>query len=301
MAIDDLNDLYLFGRVVEAGGFAAAERQTGIPKSRLSRRVAVLEKELSIKLIHRTAHRFQVTEVGQNVYRHARSIADEMAAVVATVGETLSEPTGLIRVSSSVLIGELMLARWVADFMALHPKVRVCLDLSNRFVDLVAERIDLAIRFASMPLPSADVVARMLGTSRMVMVGSPALLAAHGEPAEISDLDRFPALAQGTFEAIRPWAFKGPGGATVVHHPQPRLVSDNVMALRDAALRGIGLAQLPLDACQEALGNGDLKLLLEHRESIGTPLYAMYPSRHGMPSGARALLAFLEERFRAVM
>jgi DNA-binding transcriptional LysR family regulator len=187
------------------------------------------------------------------------------------------------------------------EFMVLHPKVRVCLDLSNRFVDLVAERFDLAIRYASMPLPSADIVARMLGTSRMVMVGSPALLAAHGEPAEIADLERFPALAQGTFEAIRPWAFKGPDGAAVLHHPHPRFVSDNVMALRDAAVCGIGLAQLPLDACQEALGNGDLKLLLEHRESIGTPLYAMYPSRHGMPSGVRALLTFLEERFRAVI
>jgi DNA-binding transcriptional LysR family regulator len=87
----------------------------------------------------------------------------------------------------------------------------------------------------------------------------------------------------------------------VLHHPQPRFVSDNVIALRDAAVRGIGLAQLPLDACQQALRDGALKLLLEHHESIGTPLYAMCPSRHGMPSSVRALLTFLEERFRAVM
>lgn len=299
MAIDDLNDLYLFGRVVEAGGFAAAERQTGIPKSRLSRRIAALEKELNVRLIQRTAHHFQVTEVGQSVYRHARSITDEVEAVVATVGETLSEPSGLIRVSSSVLIGELMLAGWIADFIALHPKVRVSLDLSNRFVDLVAERIDLAIRFASMPLPSTDVVARALGVSRMVMVGSPALLAAHGEPAEIADLDRFPVLAQGNLDAIRPWGFKQADGTTALHHPQPRLVTDNVLALREAAIRGVGLIQLPLDACHDALREGTLKILLENHESIGTPFYAIYPSRRGMPSAVRALLAFLEERFRA--
>jgi DNA-binding transcriptional LysR family regulator len=301
MAIDDLNDLYLYGRVVEAGGFAAAERQTGIPKSRLSRRIAALEKELNVRLIQRTAHQFQVTEIGQSVYQHARSIADEVEAVVATVGATMSEPGGLIRVSSSVLIGELMLAGWIADFMALHPKVRVSLDLSNRFVDLLGERIDLAIRFASKPLPSADVVARLLGISRMVLVGSPALLAAHGEPKDIDDLQRFPALGQGALEAPRPWAFKGADGATVLYQPQPRFSSGNMMALREAAVRGIGIGQLPFDACREALQDGRLELLLEHRESIGTPVYAMYPSRHGVPSGVRALLAFLEERFRSIV
>jgi DNA-binding transcriptional LysR family regulator len=293
MAIDDLNDLHLFARVVEAGGFAAAERRTGIPKSRLSRRVAALEKDLNVRLIQRTAHRFEVTEVGQSVYRHARSIAEEAAAAVAAAGEALSEPSGLVRLSSSVLAGELMLAGWIADFMARHPKVRVSLDLSNRFVDLVAERFDLAIRYATMPLPSADAVARLLGNSRMVLVGSPGLIAAYGAPAEVADLDRFPALAQGTPGAIRPWTFRD-----AVHRPQPRLLSDNLMALREAALRGIGLAQLPLEICLEPLRSGALRLVLEKSESIGTPVYAMYPSRQGMPSAVRALLTFLEERFR---
>jgi DNA-binding transcriptional LysR family regulator len=298
-AMADLNDLYLFGRVVEAGGFAAAERLTGIPKSRLSRRIAALEKSLNVRLIQRTAHRFHVTEVGQSMYRHARSIAEEAQAAVAVAGEALSEPGGLIRVSASVLMGELLLAGWLGDFVRQYPKVRVHLDLSNRFVDLLAERLDLVIRYSSTPLQSADVVARTLGTSGMVLVGSPALLAACGEPADVPDLINFPALGQGSLDSVRPWAFEAADGSTVLHHPQPRFVTDNVLALREAAIRGAGIIQLPLNACEEALRSGALQKLLPHRRSVGTPVYAMYPSRRGMPSGVRALLEFLEERIRA--
>lgn len=301
MAIEDINDLYLFGRVVEAGGFAAAERLTGIPKSRLSRRVAALERQLNVRLIQRTAQRFQVTEVGQNVYQHARRIADEAETVGVTVGEALSEPSGLIRISASVFTGETQLASWLAEFIVRHPRVRIALDLSNRFVDLFSARVDVAIRFSSTPLQSGDVVARQLGVSRMVLVGSPNVLSSLGAPQEIGDLVRYPALAQGTLENVRPWAFKSEDGSTVLHHPQPNFVTDNILALREAAIAGAGLVQLPLDSCRAALAAGALKVVLEHRESAGTPLYAIYPSRRGMPLGVRALLTFLEERFRSTI
>lgn len=301
MAVDDVNDLYLFGRVVEAGGFAAAERLTGIPKSRLSRRIAALERQLNVRLIQRTAQHFQVTEVGQNVYQHARRIADEAETVAATVGEALNEPSGLIRISAPVFTGEAMLSGWLAEFIVKHPRVRVSLDLSNRFVDVLSDRIDLAIRFSSTPLQSADLVARQLGVSIMVLVGSPKLLASLGQPKDIGDLPRYPALAQGTLENARPWAFKGDDGKTILHHPQPVFVTDNILALREAATAGAGLIQLPLESCEEALAAGTLQTVLQHRESAGTPLFAIYPSRRGMPLGVRALLEFLQERLRGTL
>jgi DNA-binding transcriptional LysR family regulator len=297
-AVDDLNDLYLFARVVEAGGFAAAERSTGIPKSRLSRRVAALEEQLGVRLIQRSAHHFSVTEIGQSVYRHSRAIADEAESVTATVEESMSEPSGLVRISSSPLIGELMLAGWIGEFVRLHPKVRVMLDLSNRFVDLLAERIDLVIRFSSAPLRSSDVIARSLGFSHMVLVASPELIATHGAPADIADLERFPVLAQGTLESVRPWAFKGADSEPILFQPEARFVTDNIIALREAAIQGAGIGQLPLDACREALSTGKLVKLIEHRPSVGTPVYAMYPSRRGMSTAVRALLTFIEERYR---
>jgi DNA-binding transcriptional LysR family regulator len=300
MAIDNLNDLYLFARVVEAGGFAAAERSTGIPKSRLSRRIAVLEKQLGVRLIQRSAHAFHVTDVGRGVYKHARAMADEAQFAVATVGETLAEPSGLVRMSSSTLTGELYLAGWLGEFLSRYPKVRVSLELSNRFVDLLAERIDLAIRFSTAPLRSADIVARPLGLSRMVLVASPAVLAEHGTPAELADLSKLPALGQGTLESVRPWSFSTATGEVALHYPEPRFVVENIIALREAAIRGAGVIQLPWDVCRSAVERGELQLLLERYPSVGTGIYGLYPSRHGMPSAVRLLLDFLEARFRSV-
>jgi DNA-binding transcriptional LysR family regulator len=300
MTIDDLNDLYLFARVVEAGGFAAAERDTGLPKSRLSRRIAALEKQLGVRLIQRSAHAFHVTDVGQSVYRHARAMADEARSAVATVAEALSEPSGLVRISASVLTAELYLAGWLGEFMSRHPRIRIALELSNRFVDLLAERIDLAVRFSTSPLASADVVARQLGVSRMVLVASPALLAKHGEPTDLQSLTTLPALGQGTLESVRPWSFKGPEGSTLVHHPEPRLVIENIIALREAAIRGAGVIQLPRDACEPAIARGELRVLLEQYPSIGTGVYCIYPTRRGVPAAVRLLVEFLEERFRTV-
>ena len=298
MTIEDLNDLYLFGQVVEAGGFAAAERQTGIPKSRLSRRVAALERELNVRLIQRSARNFAVTEVGQSVYQHARRLTDEAEALSATIGEALNEPSGLIRVSASLFTGESVLAGWLAEFQVQHPRIRISLDLSNRFVDLISERVDLAIRYSSTPLPSSEVVARPLGISQMVLVGSSALIARIGEPSDTADLDRFPALAQGTLENIRPWTFSAADGSQIVYQPKPVFVTNNILALREAAARDAGLIQLPLDACREALATGALRTVLDRWQSVGTPVYAMYPSRRGMTAGVRALLTFLERRFR---
>ena len=300
MTVEDLNDLYLFARVVEAGGFAAAERDTGIPKSRLSRRIASLEKQLGVRLIHRSAHVFNVTDVGQSVYKHARAMADQAQSAVAAVADSLNEPSGLVRISSSILTAELYLAGWLGEFLSRHPKVRVSLELSNRFVDLLAERFDLAIRFSTEPLVSADVVARPLGMSRMVLVASPSLLEKYGTPADISDLAKLPALGQGTLESVRPWSFKGPDGAVILHHPEPRLVVENIIALREATIRGAGVTQLAWDACQAAIQRGELRVLLDKYPSIGAGVYGLYPSRQGMPAAVRALLNFLEERFRAV-
>jgi DNA-binding transcriptional LysR family regulator len=298
MNIADINDLYLFARVVEAGGFAAAERDTAIPKSRLSRRLAALEKQLGVRLIHRSAHAFSVTDVGQSVYRHARTIAEEAQAAMTTAADTLNEPSGLLRISASTLMAELYLAGWLGEFTALYPKVRIALELSNRFVDLLLEGIDLAIRFSTAPLVSADIVARQLGVSRMVLVASPTLLAKHGAPTELADLAKLPALGQGTLESTRPWSFEGADGSVHTHHPQPRLVVENIVALREAAIQGAGIIQLPWDACRPAVERGELQLLLEQYPSIGTGIYCIYPSRVGMPAAVRVLLNFLVERFR---
>jgi DNA-binding transcriptional LysR family regulator len=296
--MEELNDLYLFARVVEAGGLSAAERRTGIPKSRLSRRLAALEARLGVRLIHRSAHRFSVTAVGEDVYRHARAIADEAEAVVTAVSETLGEPSGLVRVSSSPLMGD-TLAAWIAAFMTEHPKVKVALELSNRYVDLLAERIDIAIRFSTEPLASTDVVARPIGRTRMAVVASPHLVERLGEPASIEDLNAFPTLGQGTPDAVRPWRFEGAKKGQIVSYlPHPRFVASSFSALREAAVAGVGIVQLPVQTCEASLAAGTLRTVLDAHPSKASTTYAMYPSRRGQTSAVRTLLPFLEARFR---
>lgn len=296
--MDKLDDLITFLRVADAGGFSAAERSTGVPKSSLSRRIAALERQLGVRLVQRSSHAFHLTDVGERVYRHARAMADEADAVQATVSESLAEPSGLIRVSSSLLQGELFLARWLGEFMELHPKVRVSLDLSNHYVDMLAERIDLAIRVSGAPLVAADVVARPIGTGTMVLVGSPALVAHHGAPRTLADLDRFPLVAQGQAETIRPWVFRLPDGRETMHLPQPRFTSNNLLAMREAVLAGAGLAQIPQEACRDALREGALVELLPELAPPVSTVYAVYPSRRGLAFAVRTLIDFLEERFQ---
>jgi DNA-binding transcriptional LysR family regulator len=297
--VDRLDDLIAFLRVVDAGGFSAAERSTGTPKSSLSRRVAALERQLGVRLVQRSSHAFHLTDVGERVYRHARAMADEADAVRATVSESRAEPSGLIRVSSSLLQGELYLAGWLGEFMNLHPKVRVSLDLSNHYVDMLAERIDLAIRVAGAPLAAADVVARPIGTGKMVLVGSPAVVERHGVPGALADLDRFPLVAQGLADTVRPWVFRLPDGRESTHLPQPRFVSNNLLALREAVLAGVGLAQIPLEACHDALRDGTLVELLPDLAPPASTVYAVYPSRRGLAFAVRSLIDFLEARYRA--
>lgn len=291
------DDLYLFTRVVEAGGFSAAERATGIPKSRLSRRIAELETQLGTRLLQRSSHRVSVTPVGEAVYRHARDMADASAAIEALAGAARSEPAGVLRVGTSPLLAETLLAGWLAEFADAHPKLRIELELSNTYVDLIEQRIDVAIRAATGPLPSRDVVARHLAVSARVLVGSPTLLARVEAPSTPADLDNQPCLGQGTLARSRDWVLLDARGHRLALPVRPRFAADNIIALREAAIAGLGLAILPQHCCHEALVDGRLQTVLPNWTPEPADLHALYPSRAGVPPSVKALVAFLRERF----
>lgn len=294
--MERLDDLYLFARVVEAGGFAAAERATGIPKSRLSRRVAALEAHLATQLLHRGARRFVVTPTGEQVFRRAQAIVAEAEAVEAVVREAAAEPSGLVRINTSVLFGERVLAALLVEFCQHHPKVTVAMGLTDRFVDVVAERVDLAIRFAGAALENADVVARRIGVSPVVLVASPALLARVPAPATPADLDPGLCLGMGAPARVRPWSFRALDGAEVQVRPKPRFISDSMVALRQAAIAGLGFAQIPRSASFREIEAGTLVELLPDWAPAPGIAYAVYPSRRGASPAVRHLIDFLAER-----
>lgn len=300
MTHPDLNELYYFAQVVEHGGFAPAGRALGIPKSKLSRRVAQLEERLGVRLIARSTRRFAVTDVGQRYYQHCRAMLTEAQAAEESVALTQSEPAGVVRLSCPVALLSIRVGAMLAKFMALYPRVELHVDETNRRVDVVGERLDIAIRVRPPPLQDSDLVLRVLAERRQCLLASPSLIARCGEAAGPTDLSHWPSLDMGMPQGTHRWVLRGPGGERAEVRHSPRLVTQSMQALIEAAVQGVGVVQLPRMLVIEQFRRGELVQVLpgwEPREEI---VHAVFASRRGQLPAVRALLDFLAEEFKAL-
>lgn len=296
--MQDLNDLYYFAQVVDHGGFASAGRALGQPKSTLSRRIAALEARLGARLIQRSTRRFSVTEVGQTYYQHCKAMLVEAEAAQEAIEMTRSEPRGTVRIACPVALLHARVGRMVADFMVQCPRVSVQLRALNRPVDLIAEGYDLAIRVRRPPLQDSDLVLRTLGAPRrQCLVASPALIASLGLPAVPADLARYPSLDLGPARHDHLWQLETADGAQVSVRHQPRLVTDDMIALRTAAVAGVGAVHLPRMMMEEELASGALQALLPDWAPRPEIVHAVMPTKRCLLPAVRALIDFLAERF----
>ena len=174
----NLNDLALFVTAVEQGGFAAGGRHLGLPRSTLSKRVALLEEQLQVRLLQRSSRRFALTEVGQEFFERARAALSEVEAAEAIVRDRQAEPSGTVRISASIPVVQGELAACLPVLARRYPRLRIEVEVSDRFIDLAQEGIDIALRSHFGPLPDSGLVQRMLGSERIVLVASPGYLAA---------------------------------------------------------------------------------------------------------------------------
>ncbi|WP_028534658.1 LysR substrate-binding domain-containing protein [Paludibacterium yongneupense] len=292
--MQDLNDLFFFAKVVEHSGFMAASRLLGIPKSRLSRRVAELEERLGVRLLHRTTRKLALTEVGSAYYQHCQAVLAEAEAAEETIARASAEPRGLVRVSCPELLAKNLLGPILPRFMSANPHVRITLEASNRRIDLIEEGIDVALRVRTVIEDSGHLVARPLGVAQEVMVASPDLIAAHGRPALPADLKNMPWLSMSRPDGRGHWAFLDPDGhETHLQIEAPRLMTDDLLVLRDAALGGIGAAILPRLVCNDALQDGRLEVLLPDYRIPGGILHVAFPSRRGLVPSVRRFIDFL--------
>ena len=298
--MDDLNDLLYFARVVEHGGFAAAGRATGVPKSKLSRRIALLEERLGARLLHRSTRHFSVTELGQTFYEHCRAMLVEAEAAHEAVEATRAEPAGTVRISCPVALLHVHVGTMLADFLASHPRVSVQLEATNRKVSPVSDGVDLAIRVRPPPLPDSDLVLRVLADSAQCIVASPALIGTIGHPTEPTDLAAFPSLSLGSPQDEHTWTLIGPDGTAATLHHRPRLVTDDMVALRSAARAGVGVVQLPTLMLRDDLHTGALVSVLPHWAPPRQLIHAVYPSRRCLLPAVRALIDDLAARFAAL-
>ena len=295
--MQDLNDLVYFAQVVDHRGFAPAARALGVPKSKLSRRVAGLEDRLGVRLIQRSTRRFSVTDIGETFYRHCKAMLVEAQAAQEAVEQASGEPRGIVRVSCPIALLHARVAAMVVEFMALNPKVEIHLTGVNRPVDLVAEGYDIAIRARTPPLEDSSLAMRQLAQRDWYLVASPRFCENHPLPAVPADLDPLPSLGNSLSERDHRWQLVGPNGATATIGYRPRLVTDDLYSLRAAAVAGLGVVQLPAMLLRDDLRSGRLVRLLPDWCSKGAVVHAVFPSRRGLLPSVRALIDFLVRKF----
>jgi DNA-binding transcriptional LysR family regulator len=295
--MQDLNDLYYFVQAVDHGGFAPAGRALGEPKSKLSRRIALLEERLGVRLIQRSTRHFSVTEIGQNYYAHCKAMLVEADAAQAAVEQTRSEPSGIVRLTCPVAFLHARVSAMLARFMIQYPNVVIHLEATNRRVDLIAEGVDVAIRARPMPIEGSDLMMKILAQRGHALVASPDLVKKAGSIRSPADLHGLPSLDLGPPRQEHIWKLEGPDGAQADIRHQPRLVSDDMIALRSAAIVGVGIVHLPLLMVSDEIHEGKLMHLLPGWAPKRHVVHAVYPSKRGLLPSVRALLDHLSSCF----
>lgn len=294
----DLNDLAWFVQVVDHEGFAAAGRALDQPKSKLSRRIAQLEERLGVRLIHRTTRQFVVTEVGQTFYQHCKAMLIEAEAAQQAVETLRSEPRGSVKLTCPVTLLHAHVGPMLARFMLRYPGVNVQLEATNRRVDVVGEGIDVAIRVRPRPFDDSDLVMRVLADRGQRLVASPACIARMGRPQAPSQLSTWPGLSLDAGKHQHKWQLSGPEGARAEVYFTPRMVTTDMLALREAAIAGVGVVQLPLLMVRDQLAAGTLEVVLDAWQPQWEVIHAVFASRRGLLPSVRALVDFLSEEYQ---
>ncbi len=297
----DLNDLYYFAKVVEHQGFSAAARALGVPKSKVSRRIADLEKRLNTQLLYRSTRKLHITEIGKAYYQHCKAMLVEAESAQELIEHNHAEPRGLIRLTCPIALLHAHIGDMLAEFLLKHPQVTVHLEASNRRVDVIAEGVDLAIRVRPLPLESCDLVLKILSDRGLCLVASPALIKQRGMPQHPAELKNWPSLglgqtqsqAQNNFE----WCLHHENGDQIVVPHSPRLVTTDMVALRASAIAGVGVVQLPNLMVPNQLANGELQRVLPDWSPRREIIHVVFPSRRGILPAVRALIDFLCEKY----
>ena len=280
-----LDDALIFTRVVECHSFTLAAQGLGMQKSTVSRRIALLEERLGVRLLNRTTRKLRLTEVGQAYYERCRQIMHDFAEAEQAVMQLQLEPSGVLRISAPIEFGQLFLGRVLGEFMRQYPQISAEVELTSRNVDPVEEGMDIVI-LVGQPQDSTLIARKLFETSRS-LCASPDYLARHGTPRTVADLAAHRAILLPQ-DSPRYWPLLGESIAC-----QRVLISNNITFAREAALAGAGIAALPIMIIDAALQSGRLvELLPDTRLPIGE-LYAVYPSRRFQAMKVKTFLDFL--------
>lgn len=289
--MDDLGLLRSFLRVVETGSFSAAARAEHTTQPTISRRIEALEADLGARLVARSSRALSLTDDGARFAEHARRVLDAAEEAQASVGRRRARATGTLRVALPVVFGRLQVVPRLPRFLARHKDLSIELAMSDSWVDLVEEGLDVAVRLGTLADP--ELVARRVGIARRHAVAAPAYLAARGEPRLPADLADHDCIRYARADAAGTWHFTRDGEAAEVE-VSGRVSVNNAEALREAVLAGLGIGVMP----DWAFAGTDVKRLLPGWQAAPLPVQVVYPSRRFVALKLRAFIDFIAEEFR---
>lgn len=284
--MSDWSGVSEFVAVAETESFTAAAKRLGISTAQVSRQVSALEERLSAKLFYRTTRKVSVTEVGRIYYQHCRQVMDGLADAERAITNLQSTPKGKLKITAPITYGERSVAPLVNDFVTQYPELEVQLVLSNQQIDLIDEGFDLAIRLGQ--LGDSSMIGKRLATRKQYVCASPGYLSAFGAPHTLSELDRHNCLS-GTLDY---WRFQEQGKARSIR-VKGNFSCNSGPVLVDAALKGVGIVQLPDYYVQEYINQGQLIELLPNYREPDDAVWALYPQNRHLSPKVRMLVDYL--------
>ena len=287
--MDRLALMTSFVRAVETGSFSAVARELGTTQPNISRHITSLEQHLGTRLLHRSTRKLTPTPEGERYYADSRRVLDAIAEAESNVrGQEI--PSGVLRVACPTLLGRTYLLPRVKAFLNLYPKVELDLQIGDRFVDLIEEGVDVAIRIGV--LKDSALKARRIGTGERVCVASPEYVARHGAPKVPTNLEKHECILYTLLSSGNVWSFKD---CEVAVHGRFRVNTPD--GIRTATLDGLGIAYSPVWLFEDAILDGRVQLLLEDYPGPPTPIQMIYPERRLLPQRAKVFMDFVAEEF----
>lgn len=290
----DLNDMVIFAKVAELQGISPAARALNMPKSKVSRRMAMLEEALGSRLLERSTRSVHVTEAGNLYLKHCRRVADEAKMAEESVHQLSDSPRGFLRISASVTSGQQLLAPYFGEFMRSYPDIEIELDLNNRRVDMIAEGYDLVVRVGL--LQDSNLRSKQLGKSNARLYAAPGYLQEHGVPGSVADLVNHRTLVMTDASRAYRWLLENKSGQQDFVQVHPKLSVNDLSTLRRITLDGAGVAFMPDYLARDFVKEGSLTPVLPDWKSPDIPYYVLYPSQLGLAQKARVWIDFFADK-----
>lgn len=289
--MEDLNEIKIFIQVVTRGSFTLAAEFLGLTKSTVSRKVAMLESRLGVRLLTRTTRQLYLTEEGEDFYKRCERILRDLEEAELAVSSAQEKVAGHLKIILPIELGQLVMGRVIGEYLQRYPGVTIEAELTNRKIDMLEEGVDLMFRLGLDK--DSSLISRRLTSAHPVLVASPQYIERRGLPNTPSDLERHECIVS----YMPTWTFYKEGMEKTVK-PSGAMKSNNITCTREAAIAGLGITLIPSFLVEDIIAKGELIRIMEDWQGQSRHIYALYPSRQYKPQKLKTFLSFAIKKLR---